>query len=261
MNELYDGESADPIKGSDVALTRGFPKTYISERGEVFGYIGVADKDRPTMAIRCCSYKYDGKHSTDDNVATNIYGFYRLERGGIYLDSFVDEGYRALRTYKESNSCIELPISGSTYYGAVDRETRFENEAITRAMFGLTHSELSRLLEGYGLLFGLSNDYIRLPRVTRSTQSDNICDLSGDWIPKGFPYIAFSNSGYPYSHISLRAFYSYIGLLMVGKRANPIWMGLAECGVDEDILSQVTCLDDGSVGSFSNTVRYGEFND
>lgn len=261
MNELYEMESAKPIKGSEVVLTLGFPKTYISERGEVFAYLGVAGKDHPAMAIRCCSYEYEGKHSTDNIVAKNIYGFYRLVRGGIYLDSFMDKGYRASVTYKELNSYLDLPISGSTYYGAIDRKTRHEDEAVTRAIFGLTHAELSRLLEGYGLLFGLSNDYIRLPRVMRSTQSDNICDLSGDWIPKGFPYIAFDNSGYPFSHISLRAFYSHIGLLMKGERKNPIWMGLAKCGTDEEILSRVTSLNGGSVGDFSKVVRYGEFND
>jgi hypothetical protein len=51
-------------------------------------------------------------------------------------------------------------------------------------------------------------------RITRSLKNDNFCDITGLWIPAGFPYIAFNDSGYDFAHVSLFGFYRYVGAML-----------------------------------------------
>ena len=95
------------------------------------------------------------------------------------------------------------------------------NMQLTRELFGVSYKELNKLIIVlYKMLFPY-NEYLSLPRITRSNKKSNSCDLTGYWIPKNFPYIAFEQSSYLFGHISLLGFYTLLSFLIKdGKRSN-----------------------------------------
>ncbi len=85
---------------------------------------------------------------------------------------------------------------------------------MSRARFGLTYNELEYFIKIYAERLGMDNGYTQFPKITRSMNKDNFCDITGIWIPPKFPYIAFNNSGYVFSHVSLYRFYRHIGVML-----------------------------------------------
>lgn len=85
-------------------------------------------------------------------------------------------------------------------------------------------------------MFGMYNDYLQYPCLTRSVRSDNNCDLTNLWIPKQFPYIAFEESSYLYSHVSLWGFYNHLILLMNNSKKSVVYQALLKAGVSERIM-------------------------
>ena len=80
----------------------------------------------------------------------------------------------------------------------------FKVEDLTKKIFGISYDDLSQLIYHFNNCFEMITQtyYSRYPSITRAIQNDNYCDITEMWIPSGFPYIAFSESGYYYSHIS-----------------------------------------------------------
>jgi hypothetical protein len=60
---------------------------------------------------------------------------------------------------------------------------------------------------------------VQLPRVTFSKTRNNSCDLTGCLFPKDFPYLAFDQSQYAWSHVSLFGFYRLLGFLCPSRSA------------------------------------------
>ncbi|MFB5677359.1 hypothetical protein ACE3NQ_20555 [Paenibacillus terreus] len=123
--------------------------------------------------------------------------------------------------YKQlKNYIMRLPRVNNPYFGIEKRiETGDswyfeENKELSRACFGLSYSELEYLVKLYAERIGINNSYFQYPRITRSLKSDNFCDITGLWIPAGFPYISFSESGYDFAHVSLFGFYRHIGTML-----------------------------------------------
>ncbi len=125
------------------------------------------------------------------------------------------------RKYKQLSSYIvRMPVANTCYFAIEKRiETNNswyfeENEELSRSCFGLTYRELEYLVRVYAETFGKYNSYVQYPRITRSMNKDNFCDITGIWIPPKFPYITFASSEYSFSHVSLYGFYRHIGLLL-----------------------------------------------
>ena len=79
--------------------------------------------------------------------------------------------------------------------------------------------------------------------ITRSMKNDKFCDITGIWIPPKFPYIAFNDSGYDFSHVSLFGFYRHIGALL-SIRHTPLTLIFKQDPNIEEIVRRVISIND-----------------
>lgn len=240
MGELFDHFEVEPIIGKDITIGDRFPEVLISESDEVYCYLGMCLKDekrRNNASFMHPHYMF-GKHSTDKNVAEGVKGFYRLIDGCIVLDDYVDDEYRNERRYKKLDVGIRLATPGSCYYGVLKSYDEEYGE-LTRKIFGLTYDEITELLEAYAKMMGTYREFYTYPKLTRSIKNTNFCDMTELWIPETFPYVAFSDSGYDFSHISLFGFYRHIQLLTGYKTNSLISQALMKSGLTEEVLKMV----------------------
>lgn len=251
----FDSNEGNFCQNIEITIPERFPAVYGTRGDSIEVYLGVIRKDDSNMDIGCGLYWDKGKHSTDREIQEKIAGFYCLRNGIIYKDRFIDEPTFSSYSVIQKNEYVDLPNSVSSYYGICDCETHEENEADTHKAFGLTFDELDQILEAYGQIFNLGNIYERAPRITRSMQRSNCCDLSYAWIPKGFPYITFSSTGGPFSHVSLNAFYNHLKLLLLNKSKSIIWKQMIDLGIKEESLNHLLSLSDYCI----RPVVYGEF--
>lgn len=238
MGELFDRFDVQSKKGKEITIGARFPEVFISDTDEVFCYLGIClnDEDMCRKASFAHPYYMQGKHSTDQKIAKEIQGFYRLTDGCIILDEYVDNRFWGDRTYKKIEVGIRFPYPDTYYAVLVDRK---EDKELTRAVFGLTYDEIESVLDAYAKTVGTYSEYLTYPKLTRSMRSANYCDLTDIWIPEKFPYIAFSESGYEFSHISLWGFYRYIQLFTGCKLSSAISRIFLKARVSEEILKRL----------------------
>lgn len=248
LRDFYQQLDSIEQSGKDIVIP-SFPydAIYLSEHGELFCYVGVYSKDKDNIFERWPHFLV-GKHSKDCNKYIN--GFFRIKDGCILLSEFIDHEFYNDKKYKSLNKyVVHLPVANSCYFGVQKRiETNNswcfeENEELTRACFGLTFDELSYLTKFYAENFGIYNDYIQFPRLTRSMKNDNFCDITEIWIPPKFPYIAFGDSGYDFSHVSLFGFYRHIGALL-SIRYTPLAQIFKNDTSLEEIIRKVVRIND-----------------
>lgn len=240
---------------TEAVIPDRFPKVYESENRGIIVYLGAISRSSAEMFIGGCPFWLKGKHSTDEEANEAIQGFYRLEDGVIFQDSFLDKNTHFPFEVSETNEYVDLPTSSSSYFGICASKTHRENKTATRQAFGLTYEELCGILDIYGKFFGLGNNYQRFPRITRSTQRSNCCDLSNAWIPRNFPYIAFDESNCPFSHVSLGAFYEHMRLLLLHGSRSAVWKAMVKLGAKEELLERIVDMRT----PWQPSVRYNEF--
>ena len=212
MGHLYDRFDIEPIKGKDITIGEHFPEIFVSQSDEVFCYVGVClnDNEHHRRAVFMHPHYMVGKHSTNDKISKEILGFYRVAKGCIFLDNYLDAGIHSNSQYKKIECGIQFPTTDSYYSVIVNCEDDVE---LTRGVFGLSHDEITSFLDAYAKTMGTYNDYASYPKLTRSTRTSNFCDMTDIWIPERFPYVAFRESGYDFSHVSLWSFYRHIQML------------------------------------------------
>ena len=238
MGEIFDRFEVEPQKGADITIGTRFPEIFVSDRDEIICYLGIClneDNDERRMRFMY-PYYMQGKHSDDKKIADNIYGFYRLADGCIVLDNYVDNKYQKDYLYKRLDTAIRFPCP-DTYYAVFN--SCEEDDTLSREVFGLCYGELKALLEVYAKILGTYNDYAQFPRLTRSVRSTNFCDMTDIFIPEQFPYIAFDNSGYEFSHVSLWGFYRHIQLLTQCRMNSAISRLFLKEGLSEEILKRL----------------------
>ena len=238
MGELFDSYDVLPVKGSDITIGKNFPEIFVSDTDEVFCYFGIclAGDECWRKSLFMHPHYMQGRHSTDKEISKEIQGFYRIADGCIVLDQYVDNRFGRDRTYKKIEVGIKL-LGPYTYYAVLmDRK---EEENLTRAVFGLTHKEITQLLDAYAKVMGTCTEYITYPKLTRSMKATNYCDMVDLWIPETFPYIAFCESGYDFSHVSLWGFYRHIQLLTGCMLDSVFSQVLMKAGASEKVLKQV----------------------
>ena len=238
MGELFNRFDVEVIQGKDITIGDYFPEIFVSENDEVFCYGGIclSDRERRRQASFMHPYYMIGKHSEDALISDKISAFYRIAEGCIILDNYVDSHLYKERLFKKINAGVRFPQPDSYYAVFADR---VEHDGLTRAVFGLTYEELTSLLEAYAKVMGTYSDYFTYPKLTRSVRNENCCDMTDAWIPEKFPYIAFSESGYEFSHVSLWAWYRHIQLLTGCKTDSTFSRALLKYGAAEDILNRV----------------------
>ncbi len=243
MGELFDRYDEAPLKSKDIRIGERYPEIFISETDEVLCYIGVCTGSLQEPPSTFCSYPYNmqGKHSIDKKLAPHIRGFLRLKNGCIFLDDYVDNQFHEDQLYKKIKAGVHFPYP-DTYYGIM-RSYDDEDKDLTHAIFGLTCYELNAVLEAYAKVLGVHTPYLVYPKLTRSGRANNYCELTDLWIPVQFPYIAFENSSYAYSHISLWGFIRHVQLLKAGKQNSVIELALKKAGLDQQIMDRLFSLD------------------
>lgn len=241
MGKLFDRYDAPVLRGKDITIGNRFPEIFISEMDDVICYLGVCltTDERPDKSVGACPYYMHGKHSTDKTIADKIRGFYRLEEGCIILENYVDNKLIDAN-YKRIGAEIRLPYP-DTYYGVL-RSYDDEDEDLTRAVFGLTCSDLKAILEAYAKTLGTYSPYLVYPKLTRSGQKSNFCEMTDLWIPRTFPYIAFNDSGYEFSHVSLWGFIRHIQLLRGGRQNSAIEKVFENAGLDKAVMTQLFAI-------------------
>lgn len=238
MGELFERYDAAPVKGKDIMIGNLFPEIFISEDDKVFCYLGICLENQELHKRSCFMHPYymQGKHSTDKRVAKEIKDFYRLAEGCIVLDKYVDADSRNDRIYKRIDADIRFPALDTYYAVMVDRR---EDDELTRAVFGLTYDEINILLKAYAKTIGTYNEYISYPKLTRSGRSANSCDMTDVWIPESFPYVAFEESRFLFSHVSLWGFYRHVQLLARCKLTSTASQILLKAGANEPVLKRL----------------------
>lgn len=242
MDNLFERYEVIEQKGSELTIPDYFPAIYVSENNDVYCFVGIfLNYTQRDVRLHMNPYYMHGKHSTDKKYAAEINGFFRIINGYIAIDQFIDNQYRDIK-YKKINAHIRFPVAAETYFGVlINRE---EDERLTRAIFGLTHSELSSVLEGYAKILGTYNMYTQFPRITRSVRSINYCDITDILIPEQFPYVTFKDSGYDFSHVSLWGFYRYFQLLINDSKTSQIGKAILKADISETVMDAMLRIND-----------------
>lgn len=254
MVNLFEQYDSIEQLGSKITIPDYFPAIYVSEKNTIYCYIGIfLGEDHHNHTLYMHPYYMHGKHSTDKRFANRIKGFFRVVNGYITIDKFVDEMH-VDQKYKKLDAFVRYPIAAETYYG-IWKKYDDEDEGLTRAVFGLTYSELIPILEGYATVLGIKNDYIQYPRLTRSMRSENYCDITGLIIPAKLPYITFKESSYDFSHVSLWGFYRHVQLLLENSITSRFGKALLVAGVPEESIEALLCVEDYMNSTLTKVVR------
>lgn len=172
------------------------------------------------------SHDIDGRES---------YRFISLQAGTISRSGFLREDtyYKAL-----DDRLLLLPGGANRYFGVVFREDRKQDDQLTRVLFGGTLEEIESVAVAVAKIIGRRHhELVRLPRVTFSKSGINSCDLTNCLIPSDFPYIAFENSQYAWSHLSLHGFYKMLSFICSSDAPNPVREAILDEGIDELLLT------------------------
>lgn len=203
------------------------PELFRTEAGRFVCYYGykprrIAEKDH-CFAL---SVAFRDGESLDSSR------FIKLENGALIWGYEPNENLYHL---PEMN--VDLPQGTSRDFGVYGNDGVLDEEA-ARQIFGLLFEELKSLVECYEEAAGHQGQ--RKGRVTSSNRLDNICNLTGAYIPMNFPYVAFSKSGYMWSHVSIFGFYCHLAFLMKSGTSSPFYKRLYSVGVNEEILKRVS---------------------
>lgn len=253
MGVLFDQYPGREMKGSEITISASKEMLFVSERDEVFLYTGICVNEECAQkkGLDYIPSMMHGLHSTDRKISGRIRNFYRISNGGIYLDHYLDDWIYTDKLFKQIEGTVIIGMNCTEYRVVVDRQ---EDVALTKAVFGLTLSELSELVEASTKVLSKTGAYSWYPRLTRSLHSDNHCDLTGAWIPAKFPYIAFEESRYDFSHVSLWGFYRLIQLLTYCTLKSAVSREYLETGIDASLLNGVFEL--GRKNSRRNICRF-----
>jgi hypothetical protein len=161
-----------------------------------------------------------------------------VRRGLVYVDELTEnDKISSLKAFGTTNAYLMDKVHQS--FG-VRRKAGFrqwnDDVELSREIFGLEQEMLEKLTLAYEHAMLCSSPY-RYVQITCS-RSDNKCDLTGAYIPEGFPFIKTTETIYWGGHISLYAFYQHIALLThSGARGVTATRLLEEAGIDETIWS------------------------
>lgn len=231
--------SGEYVLGRKIPLKNSWHRIAVTKHGEVVYYLGKCTIDE--YGFIKDDFRYLPKvewSETQEKI------FIRLNKGNLFLDEYLrkTEKYEII-----DDHYVFLPHTGRRYYGVFAASDAKENLYFTRELFGITFWELSDFTKIFSntIMWG---SYYNYPRVTYSTRKSNRCDITGVWIPKGFPYISIGSYQYDQYglHISLTGFYRLVTFLCGGifhKSSKPKTKScnlLIDSGVDREVFGCIT---------------------
>jgi hypothetical protein len=246
-NAIYEQLRSKPVAACDVTLKTDPRRVFMDEEGIVYGYVGYHSVTRNFWRNELGSNisGVEDIHSDDSRLIPFMDGFVQLEHGALKRATFIDDRYGALPV-KEVHCTVRFPCRKGGFHvtGRVPADVR---DYVERELFGLTSSELTTLLDACRTVYEqqLEQTLIYRPlyrgqafRLTYSHSGPHTCDLSGAWIPPGFPCICFDpyGDGSCYNHISLAGFYQQLRLMLVTGSKSSLWRALVSAGATDQIL-------------------------
>lgn len=163
--------------------------------------------------------------------------FIDLDRGMLRESVFIspDTYYKIIK-----DRWIVFPSGASSYFGVIKESDRTEDVELTREIFGATLQEIEEVARAFSKIIGRGyHEMVRLPRSTFSKTQSNDCDLTQALIPRNFPYLAFEQAQYAWSHISFYGFYRLLSFVCGGADSSPIARAMVESGVEPQILRRL----------------------
>lgn len=247
MEKLYKELETEEFLGKDSVIPDfGHSHLYLSERGDFFCFTGICLDGKENQVFNCWPYYFVKKKPA---TLKSVRSFFQVKNGCILASSFLDSNlYNNLKFKRIPEYIFRLPTVNTYYFGIEKKVSKNnyeyfeENEELTRLCFGLTYSELEFVLEKYAKFLGLKNDYIQYPKLTRSLRGMNFCDLTGNWIPEGFPYITYGNEN-AFSHVSLHGFYKYFSMLFATKN-NPKLYSFMINEIGKELINRICAIND-----------------
>jgi len=223
------------LLGGDISFeTLGPHRIAVDEFGHPTYFVGWLDKDELQQRR---VYPVDAARTRE--ASRNIKRFLALNRGTIFLSSFLPEN-RPFRTVEDR--FVKLPSGSNSEYGVFLYETGELDPELTRELFGATFDELEEFVCVFqSVAHYPAESHSERARITFSKSSENICDLTKAYIPRGFPYIAFKDSRFCGAHISLCGFYRLLALICECrvKNDNGLFNRLVEGGARPELIVQL----------------------
>lgn len=163
--------------------------------------------------------------------------FIGLDRGTLRESSFLnpESRYKLIK-----DRWIIFPTGTSSYFGVIRAADSAEDIELTREVFGATLEEIEVVARAFSKVIGRGyQEIVRLPRSTFSKTQSNACDLTRVLIPKNFPYLAFEQAQYAWSHVSFHGFYRLLSFTCRDTESSPIAKAMVDSGVELQTLSRL----------------------
>ncbi len=242
---IYEKINEAEILCTDIIMPKYLPIIYVDEHDNVYCYNGTIDKDRFLFN----SYPYYLKEKKTSEIKDYIRGYFRISGGRIFYDKrYIDEksAFNTSLKYKVIPASLHMPQPADTSFGVYSSNYKDLEDELTRKIFGLTYTELQKLIVCYNKTYNICSTsiYNNYPSITRSIKNDNFCDISRYWIPSKFPYISFAESEYYYSHISLGGFYQTIKFITMCDITSTSSKIMISNGLDPQILKNLFNIDE-----------------
>lgn len=177
---------------------------------------------------------YSPSVALHDRDGRSSYRFVELRRGVLQRTGFLrdDQYYKIIE-----DRYIDLPTGASSYFGVVHKGGGREDEDLTRQIFGGTRLEFEAVTHALARVAGRSfQEMLHLPRLTFSKTRSNRCDVSGCLITQNFPYVAFDNAQYDWSHVSLHSLYRLLSFLCSPGAKSPVQVALEDAGISGELV-------------------------
>jgi hypothetical protein len=193
--------------------------------------VGFRDKDQKTDLPY-----YSPSVGSGRAESRTSHRFIRLEKGVLHYSSFLSPtGYYRLLDDK----FVRFPVVADPYFGVISRDDKAEDANLSRQVFGATASEYDEAVKVFGQLTGkFFSPYY--PSVTCSKNRVNLCDITGCLIPRLFPYIAFDEPQFCWSHVSLLGFCRVLAFLTPSfPHSGQIHSLIGDSGISAEILGRL----------------------
>jgi hypothetical protein len=180
---------------------------------------------------------YSPSVALHDRDGRSSFRFVELRRGIVERCGLLnDSGYFKLI----DDRYLNLPRGASSYFGVTTRGGGEQDDDATRQVFGATMGEFTAAARAVAAVVGRDfPEMLQLPRLTFSKTRSNSCDVTGCLIPKDFPYLAFDEAQYHWSHVSLFGFYRLLSFMCPNEQGSPVARALLGAGLPAELLARL----------------------
>lgn len=211
----------------------------IDELNHVYCFVGYRMQNQPDHI-----QYYSPCVALKDSDGRSSYRFIKLSHGTLNRSGFLNDNqyYQVLM-----DRWVVYPSGANSYFGVITKNNRNEDSELSRAIFGGTYEEIEQVATALAKITGRNHhEMSRLPRLTFSKSRNNRCDVTGCLIPQEFPYIAFEDAQYDWSHVSIYGLYRLLSFLCHSLERSPAWQALIDKDIPEDVLKRFISNGDGN---------------